>query len=218
MNTLKKIVILHMILIVAMYIIIGSVLAIEPESDEIYEGIDISSWQRDIDFEEVKNYGIEVVYIKASEGRTLIDPYFEQNYQNAKANGLKVGFYHYVTARSESDAILQAEFFSSLINDKEFDCKPAMDFESFGDLSIDEINAIGLTFMRKVEELTGRETVIYSNTNNARTRFEGEITEYPLWLAQWQVSMPSDNGKWDAWAGWQYTSRGILPRNKWVRR
>ena len=202
---------LNLIMVISTYILIGSVYAIEPASSNIYEGIDVSSWQRNIDFEQVKDAGIEVVYMKTSEGRTLRDPYFEQNYANAKANGIKVGVYHYVTARSVSDALIQAEFFASIINQKDLDCKPAMDFETFGNLSIDEINEIGLAFMRKVEELTGLDMVIYSNTYNARTKFEGEITDYPLWLAQWQVSEPSDNGKWDEWAGWQYTSKGTLP-------
>ena len=211
MKLIKFIICLTVVLISSMYILIGKCIAIEPASTNIYDGIDVSSWQRNIDFNEVKNAGIELVYIKASEGRTLKDPYFEQNYANAKANGLKVGFYHYVTARSISDADIQARFFASVIEGKEPDLKLAMDFESFGNLDIDEINDIGLYFMRKVEELTGKEMVIYSNTYNARTRFGGELVNYPLWVAQWQVSKPSDNGKWDTWAGWQYTSKGTLP-------
>ncbi len=39
-----------------------------------------------------------MVYIKASQGDNIKDPYFDVNYENAKANGLKVGFYHYLTA------------------------------------------------------------------------------------------------------------------------
>ena len=211
-------IILVLIFTITTYILIGKVFAIEPASENIYEGIDVSSWQGDINFEKVKEAGIDVIYIKSSEGRTMIDPYFEQNYANAKSYGLKVGFYHYVTARSVEVAITQAEFFCSLIVDKQMDCRPAMDFESFGNLSIDEINEIGLAFMRRVEELTGYEPVIYSNTYNAYARFGGQITNYPLWVAQWQVSEPEDNGNWNTWAGWQYTSKGILPRNRWIRR
>ena len=68
--------------------------AFGPSSNNIYQGIDVSSWQRNINFYAVKQSGIDVVYIKSSEGRSYIDPYFEQNYTNAKANGLKIGFYH----------------------------------------------------------------------------------------------------------------------------
>lgn len=50
------------------------------------------------------------MYIKASQGTTRKDPYFETNYQNAKANGLKVGLYHYVTATTVEGARAEARF------------------------------------------------------------------------------------------------------------
>lgn len=75
-------------------------LAFSPSSNIIYQGIDVSRWQGNINFSLVKKSGISIVYIKSSEGRSYIDPYFEKNYSESKANGLKVGFYHYVTAKS----------------------------------------------------------------------------------------------------------------------
>lgn len=65
-----------------------------------YRGIDVSEWQGNIDYESVKGSGIEVVYIRASEGFNYTDPYYLRNYNGAKQNGLKVGFYHYLTARN----------------------------------------------------------------------------------------------------------------------
>ena len=99
---------------VTFFIISTSVssLAFGPSSSTIYQGIDVSSWQGNINFAQVKNAGIDIVYIKSSEGVSYIDPYFERNYQNAKANGLKVGFYHYVTARTVEEARNQANFFA----------------------------------------------------------------------------------------------------------
>ena len=196
------------IILTSFYIIIGSIYAIGPSSNIIYEGIDVSSWQRDIDFKKVKESGIEIVYIKSSEGRTMIDPYFEQNYANAKANGLKIGFYHYVTARTNKQAIEQADFFVSNIAHKQADCKLAMDFESFGNLNIYQINEIAITFARRVEQLTNKDVVVYSNSYTAKNVFTGDVTNYPLWVAQYQVSKPDPNGHWDTWVGWQYTSTG----------
>ena len=51
-------------------------LAIEPSNNKIYKGIDVSQWQREIDFKKVKKSGIEIVYIKASQGNHYVDPYF----------------------------------------------------------------------------------------------------------------------------------------------
>ena len=205
---IKSLLVLLVSLTASIYILSKPTYAFFPSSSEIYEGIDVSSWQKQINFTKVKKSGIEIVYIKSSEGFTLVDPYFERNYSNAKANGLKVGFYHYVTARSINDAERQAQFFVSNISNKEVDCKLAMDFESFGDLNVDQINQIGLTFIKEVERLSKKEVIIYSNTNDARTIFNGELTNYPLWVAQYGVSKPSENGKWNSWAGWQYTSTG----------
>jgi len=193
-----------------MYILIAPVYAFSASSDVIYEGIDVSGWQGSINYEQVKNSGIEIVYMKSSEGSNFVDPYFNQNYTNAKDNNLKIGFYHYVTAKSEEEAIEEAKFFVSTIVGKRPDCRLAMDFESFGDLSIDEINEIGLTFMKTVENLSGKEVIIYSNTNDAINVFSGELTNYPLWVAQYQVEQPTPNGKWSTWAGWQYTDLGEI--------
>ena len=125
--------------------------AFGPSSNNIYQGIDVSSWQGNIDFRAVKNSGIDIVYIKSSEGSNYIDPYFEQNYRNAKENGLKVGFYHYVTARSVEQARIQANFFARVISGKQPDCRLAMDFESFGNLSVAEINEISKAFLETVK-------------------------------------------------------------------
>ncbi len=208
-KSIFKILVSLLILVTApMYILIAPVYAFSPSSDVIYEGIDVSGWQENINYAEVKQSGIEIVYMKSSEGKSFVDPYFNQNYTNAKANGLKVGFYHYLIARSNEEAVQEARFFVSVISGKEPDCRLAMDFESFGNLSVAEINQIGITFMRTVENLTGKEVIIYSNTNDATNIFSGELTNYPLWVAQYEVEQPTPNGKWSTWAGWQYTDKG----------
>ena len=117
-------------------------LAFEPSNDNIYKGIDISQWQENINFTKVKNNGIEVVYIKATQGNDYIDPYFKRNYENAKNVGLKIGVYHFLTARNIEEAIDEADFFCSVISNKKINCKLAMDFESFGRLTKEEINEI----------------------------------------------------------------------------
>ena len=184
--------------------------AFGPSSNAIYNGIDVSQWQERINYQEVKNSGIEVVYIRASEGEGYIDPYFKANYENAKANGLKVGFYHYVTARTEEEARQQAQFFASVIGGTTPDCKLAMDFESFGNLSIEEINNISLEFLQTLESITGKECIIYSDAYNAINTFGEELTKYPIWIAEYGVSSPEPNGKWNTWEGFQYTDLGSV--------
>lgn len=201
-----------------MYILLVPAYAFSP-SGETYDGIDVSNWQGNINFAEVKEAGIEIVYMKASEGTSYIDSYFNQNYDNAKKNGLKVGFYHYVDARSVEDAIEEAKFFVSVISGKIPDCKLAMDFESFGDLSYQEVNEIGIAFMKEVERLSKKQMIIYSDAYNSNYVFGEEFKKYPLWVAQYEVEEPDSNNKWSTWAGWQYTDEGeVYGINSYVDR
>ncbi len=177
----------------------------------LIHGIDVSDWQGSIDYAQVKNAGVEVVYIKASQGNSIVDAYFRTNYDNAKANGLKVGLYHFLTARSVEEAQQQAEYFSSVISGTSPDCKLAMDFEVFGNLSVDEINAISLAFLQKVQSLTGKEVIIYSDASNASNTFgPGLASTYPLWVAQYGVSQPN-TGNWNQYEGFQYSDTGTIP-------
>ncbi len=180
-------------------------------TDNIYQGIDVSEFQGDIDYSKVKNAGIEIVYIKSSEGTYLVDPYFRTNYDNAKREDLKVGFYHFLRARNEEDAIKEADFFNSVISGTSPDCRLAMDFEVFNGLSVERINQISFAFLRRVQELTNKECVVYSDAFNARTVFSRELaSEYPLWIAEYDVNIPSSTGNWDEWIGFQYSDKGQI--------
>ena len=182
--------------------------AIPPSGGRQYRGIDISEFQGEIDFEEVRRSGIEAVYIRVGAGE-YTDEYFAENYERAKAVGLKIGFYHYVTARSVDEGRRQARFFASLAAGREPDMRLAMDFEYFGSLSVSQINAISEAYLDELTALTKREAVIYSDLSNARNIFSRALAEkYPLWAAQYGADEPSANGKWREWVGFQYTDEG----------
>ena len=185
--------------------------AVSQAPGNIYEGIDVSQWQGGINFEQVKNAGIDIVYIKSSEGANFVDPYFERNYENAKANGLQIGFYHFVTAKNTQQAELQARFFASVISGKEVDCRLAMDFEQLEGLSASQVNEISEVFLSTLTSLTGKETVIYSDLSNAESIFSRELaSRYPLWLAYYgnYTELARFNTSWSEWIGLQYSDTG----------
>ena len=185
--------------------------ALPPSSDTVYPGIDVSKWQGSIDFDRVKADGINIVYIRAGAGNDYKDPYFERNYNNAKAAGLDIGFYHSMTARSVSEAKQQAKFFVSLLAGKTADCMIAMDFGAGGQLPVSTANDTAIAFMREVERLSGKDVMIYTSTNGAKTRWSSALaSEFPLWVAQYGPSTPSDNGQWDSWVGFQYSNTGRI--------
>ena len=172
-------------------------------------GIDVSHWEGRIDFRRVKEAGIRLVYIKATQGESEIDPDFERNYREAERENMRIGFYLYVTARDLSEAEAEAVFFWDRIKGKKQQARPVMDFEEFGDLSHKEVREISLRFLRELEERAGVKPVLYSDANNARTVFDDDrFREYPLWIAQYGVASPDMENPWRRWSGWQYTDAG----------
>lgn len=173
------------------------------------QGIDVSHWAGKINFRRVKNSGIRLVYIKATEGTDYIDPDFERNYRDAHREELGIGFYHYVTARSTNDAMAEARFFASQIRDKIHHARAAMDFESFGDLSTTQVREISLRFLETLEREFRYRPVLYSDASNASTRFaDRRLIRYPLWIADYDVRRPDMENPWSEWNGWQYTDQG----------
>lgn len=207
----KKVLKISGIFLVFIFTFINSIYALSPQSELKYEGIDVSDWQGYIDYSQVKNSGIDVVYIKASQGNSIKDPYFEINYENAKANNLKVGFYHFLTATTVEEAEQQATFFTSVISGKQVDCKLAMDYEQFDGIDTQLINQIAMAFMQKVEELTKKQVIIYSDLYNSESTFNSELaSQGELWLAYYgdYRNLENTNSSWNTFIGVQYTDQG----------
>lgn len=193
---------------------LGKVFALEPESEPNYQGIDVSDWQGYIDYERVKNSGIEVVYIKASQGSNFKDPYFEINYENAKKNNLKVGFYHFLTATNTDEAVEEAQFFAYVISGKQADCRLVMDYETFQGVDVFGINEIAKAFLERLQEITNKEVMIYSDLYNASNIFKEDLSSrYPLWIAYYgdYNNLNNIRTNWDKWIGVQYEDKGLIP-------
>lgn len=211
MKKAKLILIFPMILVFLFFVNNHSDYAITPSNEPTYEGIDVSNWQGYIDYREVRNSGIQVVYIKASQGSNIKDAYFDINYENAKANGLKVGFYHFLTATNTEEAQREAQFFASVISGKEPDCKLVMDYEVFGGVGIEQSNEIAQVFLESVKRLTNKDIIVYSDLSNAQSRFNSNIANnYELWLAYYgdYNNLRNVETAWERWIGIQYTDRG----------
>lgn len=199
------------ICLVFIFTFLNSIYALTPQSELRYEGIDVSNWQGYIDYSQVKNAGIEIVYIKTSQGNNIKDPYFDINYKNAKANNLKVGFYHFLTATNIQEAEQQAIFFSSVISGKQVDCKLALDYEQFGGDSIEQINQIAIAFIQKVKELTKKQVIIYSDLYNSERTFNSQLaSQGELWIAYYgdYRNLENINSAWSKFIGVQYTDQG----------
>ena len=171
-------------------------------------GIDISNWQGVVDFAKVKQSGIQVVYMKATEGNYYTDSYLNSNYNGAKSQGLLVGFYHFFRPSTESNAKDQAAYFVNALKGKNSDCRLALDLEVSGGLSRSQLTNLAIVFLEEVKRLTNKDVVIYTYSNFAKTNLNSYLNIYPLWIAEYGVTTPQNNGIWNSWIGFQYSSSG----------
>ena len=114
---------------------------IYPEGFDIH-GIDVSHYQEDIDWEVVRNASLDTapvsfVFIKATEGVSLLDENFNLNFYEAKQNGLIRGAYHFFIPNI--DARAQARFFLKQVHLEPGDLPPVLDVEKAGDLTVPQL-------------------------------------------------------------------------------
>lgn len=173
------------------------------------KAIDISNYQKNADLAKVKSAGVQAVMVKATEGTTFTNPIFKDQVEGLKAAGIPFGCYHWLTVQSPDYAKKQADYFWNTIKDTGFSVLPALDVEERkADKS--EITAEVKAFCEEFEAISGIRPMIYASTNYIKDLFDSSISVYPLWVAHYGVSAPDDNGVWNEYVGWQYSSSGTV--------
>lgn len=170
------------------------------------KGIDISNNNGSINFNGVKNSGVECVYIKATEGTTFQDSYKSAFYGGAKTIGVKVGFYHFLVGTSVPET--QAENFYSQIKDYENDLVPMLDVE----VNFNNLNDYIARFIVRFNQLTNMEIGIYTYTSFLNEYIDVErFKDFKLWEANY------NNNPWNLPSnaftnriGHQYTEKGTI--------
>lgn len=189
----------------------SSAFAIPPAQEPTLRGMDVSVWQGDIDFSAVRESGIEVVYIRASYGADGVDRFLREHYEGARRAGLSVGFYHFLVAETTQEAVAQAVFFTDLIRDLPYQCRPVMDFEVFRQLPREQANRVARAFLDEVERRTGQLPMVYADAFNASRVFDERLSRFPLWVAEYGPEEPNVTANWTVWTGFQYTDAGRVP-------
>ena len=114
-----------------------------------YKGIDISNWQGSVNFSEVKNSGVEIVYIEATEGNFYTDPYLQEFYDGASNNGLLIGFYHFFSPSVSASE--QARYFTNAISGMTSDCRLVLDLEESGGYGAAEL--LQMSFWKRLKQI-----------------------------------------------------------------
>lgn len=177
-------------------------------------GIDVSKYNKDIDWEKVRSAGIEYAIIRmgyrgSSTGALVEDPYYERNIRGAKAAGLKVGVYFFTQALNETEAVEEASMVESLIPASDLELPVFLDVESSGGRA-DSLDSVKRTANIRafIETLKadGYRAGVYANKRWLTSFIKAEeLSDCPVWLAQYKVKHPTYEGKYDAW---QYSSKG----------
>ena len=175
--------------------------------------IDVSHHNTVNDWAAVKASGVKGVFIKATEGKTYIDPDFAKNVRGAQAVGLKVGFYHY--ARPENNAAAdEIKNFLMAIKSFEADLPHVLDVE--GEAMGQKVGAFNLTvwsyaWLSSVQKATGHRVAIYTGASFSKSYLGTKLAMYPLWVAHYGATTPAANDAWPKWMAFQYTSDGQVP-------
>lgn len=179
-------------------------------------GIDISKHNGTIDWNAVKNAGVEFVILRcgyrgSSSGVLVEDEKFQENIRGASAAGLKIGIYFFSQAINEMEAVEEASMTLSLIKNYKISYPVYIDVEAANGradgLSAAERTKVVTAFCETVRD-SGYTAGVYSNKNWFAEKVNaGEFGNYRIWLAQY-TETPTYTGRYDMW---QYSSRGTIP-------
>lgn len=170
-------------------------------------GIDVSSYQKDIDWEQVAGDGYVFAYIKATEGTGFVDTHFHQNWDRARAAGITAGAYHYFTLCSPGAE--QAASFLAAAPPDDAALPPALDLEFDGacDARPEAADAQAQidAFTYEVEKAWGRRMTIYSSSQWREHYGLPVAGSRPGWLYS-DLGRPSLEG----WSVWQLRFDGTV--------
>ena len=178
-------------------------------------GIDVSTWNGNIDWSKVKNSGVSYVIIRSgfrgsTQGALIEDNRFRQNMQGATNAGLKVGIYFFSQAINEVEAIEEASMVLSQVKGYSIAYPIFIDVEPSGGradgLSSGDRTKVINAFCQTIQN-GGYKAGIYANKTWLEKKMNiGALSGYKIWLAQYNDTV-TYGGKYDMW---QYSDKGVI--------
>lgn len=184
-------------------------------------GIDVSRYQGEIDWAQVKESGVDFAIIRLGyrgygTGALVTDTYFERNIQGALENGIEVGVYFFSQAINEAEAAEEAEYCLDRIQGQYHITYPIIfDWEPYDSslnprtegLSDEMLTKCAVSFCNTIRA-AGYETMVYSNLTYFYLHFDlSKLVDFPLWLAQYNRTPTF----YYHFAMWQYSCTGKVP-------
>jgi len=199
------------LIILSVLILNGKIILNNPQKlGYSIKGVDVSEYQGNIDWDMLSKQDIQFAFIKATEGSSYVDPYFEQNFSNAKDTNLRIGAYHFFSFESSGET--QANNFINTVPIVENSLPNVIDVELYGDfksnpLDVQSVNTELSTMIFKLEEHYGTKPIIYTTNKAYNLYIKNYFNDYSIWFRNVYTSNIQDVYNLDFW---QYTNRDTL--------
>ena len=174
------------------------------------KGVDVSSYQGDIDGDVVSSQGIDFEYIKATEGSSTVDRCFEANWKNASKTPLRIGAYHFFSFESSGEN--QAKLFTSTVEEVPNMLPPVIDVEFYGrfhgadDIDVEAIKKELRSMIDILTEHYGAKPIIYVSSDTYELIVKDDFSDCGIWYRSVYGPVPKDV----KWTIWQYSNRHVL--------
>ena len=174
------------------------------------KGVDVSSYQGDIDWDELSEQGISFAYIKATEGSSTVDRCFEANWNNSSNTDLRIGAYHFFSFESSGEN--QAKLFCDTVKAVPNMLPPVIDVEFYGrfhgadDIYVDAVKKELRSMVDILTEHYGVKPSIYVSSETYNLIVRDDFPDCGLWYRSVYGPVPKDV----KWTIWQYSNRHVL--------
>lgn len=174
-------------------------------------GVDVSSWQGDIDWTALAAQDLSFAFVKATEGSSFVDSCFAYNYIEAQKAGLRVGAYHFFSFDSAGET--QADHFMQTVQPYDGMLPPVVDIEFYGQYEQNppaqaQVRTQLHVLLQKLTAYYGIRPVLYATEEAYALYISGGYTEYEIWIRNVVTTPNLPDGR--EWTFWQYTNRGRL--------
>lgn len=179
------------------------------QSQYSVRGFDASHHQGTINWTKISPQHYQFVYLKATEGGDYIDPKFQDNWLEAREQGLRVGAYHFYNLCR--DAEVQSQNFIHTVPKKDNALAPVIDLE-YDTRCINQSTKEQLLKQIKIMhdrlyQHYGKAPIFYTTPNFYALILAGHFNQTPLWIRDYQAQPKLKDRQWTFW---QHSKQGKI--------
>ncbi|MGE6537783.1 glycoside hydrolase family 25 protein [Bacillus luti] len=210
---IRGVLILISVMGVIAYLVFQGIFIPNQLSADKYEikGVDVASYQGEIDWRELEKQNMKFAFIKATEGSSFMDEYFTTNWTNANKTGMRTGAYHFFSFDSKGET--QAEQYIRTVPKNERALPPVIDVEFYANKKDDPPKREDVTkelsiMVKMLEQYYDKKVILYATQEAYDLYIKDAYPQCDIWIRS-VLMKPSISDKRN-WTFWQYTNRGRL--------